>query len=226
MAWRGAGDLRYRTRWFCYLDLLGFSTLVDSGAVEKIIPTYEGVVRELEAEVGVKAGTGVSSSWFSDTFIIFSRHATDREFAAVESVARLFFQRLIMKDIPVRGALTLGKLYSRTKKNIFVGPALIDAYTYGEKQNWLGFLLTPSVFRHFQGTHLDLDNRPHYRPLGDARILRELPSEHVYAYAFNNGRVAGKNPFLDHLAAMRSTAGPAHHQKYDNTLAFARLHAP
>jgi len=49
----------------------------------------------------------------------------------------------------------VGELYTQKKKNIFLGRALIDAYEYGEKQNWLGFILTPKVYERLKNTDLD-----------------------------------------------------------------------
>ncbi|MDP1571494.1 MAG: hypothetical protein Q8L86_15985 [Vicinamibacterales bacterium] len=219
------GEVRYIDRWFCYFDLLGFSRLAEDQDVDEIIPTYEDVVRQVEEQTGAKSKLGVSSSWFSDTFIFFSRGGTDREFAAIEQAGRLFFQGLLAKRIPVRGALTYGKLYSRVDKNIFVGPALIDAYQYGECQNWVGFILTPSVHSRCRGTVLDLDQRPHYRRVESAKILRGKPHENVYAFTFSNVSVGGKNPYLGYIREMRGAAGPEHRKKYDNTEAFLLRHA-
>jgi hypothetical protein len=205
--------------------LVLLTNLVEKGEVEEIIETYEGVVDEVHLQSREKSKLGISSSWFSDTFILFSRGGSDQEFAAVETASRLFFQQLLIRDIPVRGALTYGKLYSKVDKNIFVGPALIEAYRYCEDQDWLGFILTPSVFERCRDTQIDLERRAHYRPIGDAKALRRLSPNHVYAFAFNNGTVRGRNPYLDHIRRMGHSAGPKHRAKYDNTEAFALRHS-
>jgi hypothetical protein len=204
---------------------LGFCRLVDDKSIDEIIPTYEEVVRELEDQTGAKAPLGVSSSWFSDTFILFSRYGTDREFAAVEQAGRLFFQKLLLKDVPLRGALTFGKLYSRVDRNIFIGPALIDAYHYAEAQDWIGLILTPTAYRRCRSTVLDLDNRAHYRRVEAEAVVRKFPREDVYAFAFNNASIGGRNPYLEHIRAMRATAPTECRHKYDNTEAFLLLHS-
>jgi hypothetical protein len=167
---------------------------------------------------------GLIYSWFSDTFIIYSRDDSEREFAYVEQVGRLFFQQLILHQIPVRGALTHGSLYSQSSQNIFVGPALIDAYNYAEKQRWLGFILTPSVFKRLEKSSLALEKRPHYRPVTEAGIVCHEPSAPVYAFAFNNATVNGANPYVRAFEAMRESAPTYAHDKYDKTIAFAHQH--
>jgi len=217
--------LQYRNRWFCYLDLLGFKDLVRTADVGRVIELYDDVIAKLEAGAHAKKSLGISYSWFSDTFILFSRGETLQEFTFLEQAGRLFFQRLILSDIPVRGALSHGKLYSNLERNIFIGEALIEAYEYGEKQNWLGFLLTPSVHRRLSGSELDVRSRYNYRPVLRKGIVTHQMPENVFAFAFNNGTVNGANPLLSAIRRMKRNA-PKHYQvKYVNTEQFILEHA-
>jgi hypothetical protein len=61
--------------------------------------------------------------------------------------------------------------------NIFVGEALIDAYEYGEKQDWLGFLLTPAVYETLHATQLDVRERIHYRAVSTLNAIKHLLPE-------------------------------------------------
>lgn len=184
--------LRYRNRWFAYLDLLGFTNLVKSKAIEEVMPIYiEALAQMNRACEHGKSKVGLLNSWFSDTFIIYSRSDSLEDFSHVESAARNFFQLLLIKNIPVRGCISHGKLYSQTKKNIFVGPALIEAHMYGEALDWVGFCLAPSVEKKLEND-LPLAERINYRKISDRKILRKAPVNHLYAFTFNNGTVNGK----------------------------------
>lgn len=216
--------LRYSNRWFCYLDLLGFTALVNDENIANVIPLYNKALAKMERLAKPKKGHGVTYSWFSDTFIIYSYGGKESDFAYVEQTGRLFFQELILSHIPVRGALTFGKLYSQSSRNIFVGPALIDAYYYGERQNWLGFLLTPSVTERLNGTSIDTRFRAHYRLVETQGIIRHEPSKPVYGFAFNNAAVQGKNPYVVALRSMQSKAPESDADKYTNSIAFAEEH--
>jgi hypothetical protein len=206
--------LRYTNRWFAYFDLLGFANLVRQHEIEHVLPIYEDVLNSITQKADAKRGKGLSYSWFSDTFIVFSRGDSDQEFAFIEHVSRLFFQKLILGGIPVRGSLTVGLLYTQQKKNIFLGEALIDAYEYGEKQDWLGFILTPSVYNHLKDGSLQLDSRAFYRPVNIPGIITHPNPNNVYAFAFNNGKVDGENPYLKAVADMKQKAGSEYAQKY------------
>lgn len=117
--------LRYRDRWFAYLSLLGFTNLVQTSTIESVLPVYsEALKRERTACKRGKSEVGLFNSWFSDTFIIYSRSDSLQDLAHVESAARIFFQLLPIKNIPARGCISHGKLYSHAKQSIFVGPAI------------------------------------------------------------------------------------------------------
>lgn len=216
---------RYRDRWFAYLDLLGFTDLVSSKSIEEVIPVYSEALSRMRSACGDRTkGTGLISSWFSDTFIIYTGSDSLEDFARLESAARIFFQLLITKHIPVRGCISHGKLYSQAKKNIFIGPALIEAHTYGEALDWIGFCLAPSVEQKLK-SELPLEERLFYRKVSDKAILRKAQVEYLYAYAFNNGSVNGKNHFRSALMKMRENSPENVHLKYDHTLNFIDKHA-
>lgn len=218
--------IKYTQRWFCYLDLLGFKKLVDSKGIQQILPLYEKVLKDLQNTAEPKRIHGISHAWFSDTFIIYSSHGDDKAFSQIEQAGRLFFQKLILKKIPVRGAIAYGDFFSQPERNIFIGPALIDAYTYGEGLNWIGFVLSPSAIKQMNVIELNVEMRPFYREVKkEYNILKENIQGPVYAYAFNNGEVQGRNPFLSPLESMKVSAGDREAQKYENSINFIKMHS-
>jgi hypothetical protein len=218
-------EIRYTRRWFCYLDLLGFTRLVQSESIDRILPLYERALRHAEKGAVKRRAEGISYSWFSDTFIIFSRSDTAREFALLEQAGRFFFQELVRERIPVRGALSCGNLYSQLKRNVFIGEALIEAYTYGEGQDWIGFLLTPSAVQRLSEVELAAAERAFYRPVPAEGVLKEGLNGPAYAFTFDNGRVQGRNIYLDALEEMRALAPARAVGKYKRTIAFIRANA-
>jgi len=51
----------------------------------------------------------------------------------------------IRQKFALRGALSAGEFYSEPEENIYVSPALIDAYRYMEKQEWIGLVISPKA---------------------------------------------------------------------------------
>ncbi|MCW8196040.1 hypothetical protein F6455_14700 [Proteobacteria bacterium 005FR1] len=202
------------------MDLLGFAKQVRSKSIHQILPLYEKALDSINASQADKGKHGISFSWFSDTFIIFSKSDTAHEFSLVEQAGRLFFQKLIINEIPVRGAISCGDLYSQLERNVFIGPALIDAYRYGEGQDWLGFVLAPSAIRQLGQLDLPVNERLHYRRVTDPEVMAPGLSGPVYAFAFNNGQVNGRNMYIKPLEAMRGTADQRNIMKYNRALQF------
>jgi hypothetical protein len=216
--------LQYKDRWFCYLDLLGFTHLVRSREAGTVIALYEEAISKLEVGAAAKQSLGLSYSWFSDTFIIFTRGDSLEEFTWLEQASRLFFQRLLFAAIPARGAISHGKLYSNLEKNVFVGEALIEAYEYGEDQDWLGLLLVPSVYRKLEGTQLEVRERYNYRRVPANGVMRKLSAENVFAYIFNNATVNGSNPLLTAIRNMKRASPEPFRGKYERAEQFIAKH--
>lgn len=216
--------IRYTNRWFCYLDLLGFRNLVQSKDIEQVLPIYEEALSHLENAAQNKARQGIMFSWFSDTFILYSKSGRAEDFALLEQAGRLFFRELIKNEIPVRGALTYGKLYSQQERNIFIGPALIDAYHYGEGQDWLGFVLTPSAITQLTAVGIPATERLNYRKVTDPAVLKPGVEGPVYAFCFGDGSVQGKNRYLAPLESMKKKAGASQASKYEKTIEFLNSH--
>src|SRR5690606_24060404 len=123
------------------------------------------------------------------------------------------------------GALTHGTLYSQSKENSFVGSALVDAHNYGERQAWLGLILTPSACRQLECGSQSLEDLAHYRPVSEPGIILCEPSSPVHAFAFNDDSVGGANPYLSILSEMRFEAPAYAKEKYDRTISFIQKHA-
>lgn len=216
--------LRYTKRWFAYFDLLGFANLVRTSEIHRVLPIYETALSAIEEKANPKKSKGLSYSWFSDTFIIFTRGSSLQEFAVIEQASRLFFQKLILNKIAVRGALSYGDLYTQQEKNIFLGEALMDAYEYGENQNWINFVISPSAYNALKKLDFPMEERAHYRLVEKNGVITHSENENVFAFAFNNGSVNLQNPFLSALTSMKGKSPKFVHNKYDNTIKFINKH--
>lgn len=215
---------KYKKKWFGYFDLLGFSNLVQHQEISDVLRVYKEVIKLLKDDEKAER-LGISYSWFSDTFIVYTRGASLKEFARIEHFCRMFFQRLILRSIPVRGSLSVGLMYTNRKQHTYIGPALIEAYHYGEDPNWIGFVLTPSVSKELAATEIPIEKRSFYRSV-PKEVQRKLDYNGAFAFAFNNGSVNGQNPYLASIRDMETTAPTKGVKlKYKNTIDFLMKHS-
>jgi hypothetical protein len=130
----------YGSYWVAYFDLMGFESMVrGENAVGPIrFEVYEPLLTEIKN--GFKE---VECKWFSDTFLFYTPDHSRTCWSGISDVCESFFYRAIEQQIPVRGCLSIGDFYA--EGDILVGPALIEAYRLAERQDWLGFVLSPKA---------------------------------------------------------------------------------
>ena len=215
----------YGRRWVAYLDLLGFGELVRTENWVNIFSDYTLAIEHFMRESHVDAPT-IEKVWFSDTFILFSPDDTVLSFTAIESAARLFVNSLVSRGIPIRGAISCADLYADKKNSLFFGKALLEAYHYGENQDWIGLVLTPSSVEQMTVIGIPADQRldyrywtvpyrtiPYRRP--DEALRKTLPALVI------GGSILGYNDCLDELRKMKiKFKGTDHIKKYENTIRF------
>jgi hypothetical protein len=172
-------------RWVTYLDLLGFSELIHTTDWVNIFAYYTQAIDYCTEKYAFEST--IEKAWFSDTFLLYSPDDTALSFTAIESSTRWFVYSLISNGIPVRGAISCDDLYVDKDNNLFFGKALLESYRYGESQNWVGFVLTPSCIERMADINLPADERLDYAywnipyrrrycKLRDKMLTKKLPA--------------------------------------------------
>jgi len=150
--------------WLACFDILGFKSQISAykkqyqhlygvGYLDILVREYQAkILAAIEEELTYQRQCQRQFSrvpyyyaHFSDTFIFYSQGDSRDSFLTLDSVAGSFFLAMLAQGIAFRGALTCGEFYADRTRDIFVGPALIEAYKYAEKQDWIGYVLTPQA---------------------------------------------------------------------------------
>ena len=205
----------WKAKWVSYFDLLGFTNVVESEAVPKLISKYSQVLDECNI-----SGERVERMWFSDTFLMYS----DR-FSEIEFASRSFIRNLLWRELPVRGSIAFGPVLTDINNNIIVGKPWIEAHTFGERYNWVGLVLCPSAQAELKQRSMRLS--VHWKPW-DAEFkannerLKAFSAETVIAYKIGDAeRQNGINVSIGPLKKMREYAqNDDIRRKYENTLQF------
>lgn len=137
-------DQKYKSlRWIGYFDLLGTKELIKTNSHLAIFKVYRKAIEEFNNCKG--SLVDINPIWFSDTFILYSEDNSVSGFRDLDHISRWFYYYLIKEEIPVRGAISYGDFYCDKNNSLFFGKPLIEAYEYGEAQDWLGLILCPSA---------------------------------------------------------------------------------
>lgn len=147
------------TSWLAYFDLLGFTqkTLIYADrrygngidglsilAGEYIEKALDAIEEELSYQKRFQRAP-LYHAHFSDTLVLYAPGDSRNSFLTIDAAAGTFFTKMVYANMPLRGALTWGRFYVDRPRDILMGPALIKAYEYAERQDWIGYALTPQA---------------------------------------------------------------------------------
>lgn len=208
------------TKWVGFFDLLGIKRIIKDRDSVPVFVLLSGAIEEVKRRVDTFENVGYV--WFSDSFLFYTIDDSLQSFSALHHICRWFcFFLITPRQIPVRGSISCGSLYVDRENDLFFGKALVEAYEYGEAQDWIGFILCPSAEMQLNG-------------LGH-------PAQGIVDYAYTNipfnkrgsklennlpacvlGQWHGpENPCIESLIQMRDRATDDRIiQKYENTIKF------
>ena len=212
-----------KERWVAYLDLMGIKNRIEKQSWFEVHDVYTEAIDSLKERIYCK--NQVRHVFFSDSFILFTSGNDAKAYSALDSVVRQFILSLIRKEIPVRGAMSYGYLYADKKNSLYFGQALVESYQFGESQNWIGFVLCPTVVLRLETLGLPAHKRLNYafgkipwKPHCVCSKYPELPAFILGAGPSEEGQAV----YRETLCRMKTEVGNGISMKYENTLAFLK----
>jgi hypothetical protein len=212
-------------RWLGYFDLLGVKVLQKSENQISIFVALSSAINKFKERVTTWDNIGYA--WFSDTFIFYAADDSKESAAAVDCISRWFFYFLITGGMPVRGAISCGLFYSDKANELFFGEALIEAYEYGEAQDWIGFILCPSAEEKLKQLGLPAEHRLNYsyEDIPYNKQTRNLKQNLPACIIGNWVSVNDQNPIIAKLKQMQERITDDNIKlKYDRTISFIQRH--
>lgn len=216
-----------RNAWIAHFDVLGFKSLLENESnslvIEVLKSQFDEVLMKLQKDISTYFEQQIDYLFFADTFVIYSKSEKINEYPALIRVAKSFINLCISKRLPVRGSISYGDVVFGYDDKVLMGKAFLESHIYGEDQNWLGLILTPSASAELKKNGLD----PTLHGFVNEDIpLRKLKgySDAVYAYKFINGSTNFKCPLLSPLNDMMHRAPQKEKIKYENTIDFISKH--
>jgi hypothetical protein len=100
----------------------------------------------VEANERVKVFKEIHTVTFSDTLLLFTAGCTPVELKSMIILITEIFHKAICKFVPVRIGMAAGEFRFNVDNSMYAGPALIDAYRVGESAQWLGIVLSESIY--------------------------------------------------------------------------------
>ncbi len=171
-------------RYLLFLDVLGFSKLVESKSTEEI---YAVINEALQAfSRWEELNQLFRTIYFSDTFIFYQdqKGYSNRTFLDVYAIGGMVLSALLAKGIPARGAISFGEFEvlndQSGKHQVYFGAALIEAYRAEQQESWIGITILESAWSLYE------ENNP--------GITKVFENEHVWLRRHDD--VLLLNPFI------------------------------
>lgn len=212
--------------WVAIFDVLGFKNRLEQAARSEISHrVLTGQINDLIASLDSDARRHgrLNTLVFSDTIVVYTWQAEPRDYPWFLQQCRHLMTESIRVRLPLRGAISVGRIDVAKEYPIVLGRPLLEAHAYAEGQDWVGLLTTPSATTELRRHGLD---PLHHDFVADALPLRPgLKREDVLAYRFQNGSANFESWLIPLLREMRQQAPDDEAKaKYDRTIAFISKH--
>ncbi len=211
--------------WVACFDILGFRKLIsidDDVNAFSIRLDYEETILHLRRTCVDYRAESLNYCWFSDTFLMFTLDDSPLSYTVIESAAKYFLTKCLSSRIPIRGAISVGHFVRSKDNRAFMGKAFLEAFEYGEDQDWLGLVLTPTAIT--KARSFDLEPTQHDFVQSDNIPMRNFPSQSVLAYRLSNGAANFPSYLLPRLHDMKMQSEEEHRGKYERTEKFIKEH--
>ena len=137
-------------RFVLLLDILGFKEILKAQSAEQVCAIVEDVLKECDSWTSGEHND-FDTIHFSDTIVLHGRRegAYHDWYTDLTFVGARVCNRLLSQGIPVRGAMGFGEFLTKKsgRHHVFLGQALVDAYTAQERKPFLGFSVPPYIWR-------------------------------------------------------------------------------
>lgn len=140
-------------RFVLFADILGFKDLVNSDKHENIVKKLEKISDAIEFISGEHSHNALKSEIpdldkdqtkaiaFSDSIVVFSKGNSIIDASKIISDAHAIMHYALETAIPIKAALSFGKMTVDFGKSLFFGQPLIDAYLLHEDLNILSVIV-------------------------------------------------------------------------------------
>lgn len=141
-------------RYLLFLDILGFSELVDTKGPKEIYSIIDNALKTFgrwEELNGL-----FKTIYFSDTFLFYQepKGYSSWAFLDIYAIGGMVLSALLAAGVPARGAISFGEFEvnfdSTGRHHVYFGKALIEAYKAEQREKWIGITIMPSAWKPFE----------------------------------------------------------------------------
>ncbi len=145
------------SRYLLFLDILGFTQLVETKGIEEIYAIVDGALAAFRRWEDLNGD--FKTIYFSDTFILYQdpKGFGNWAFLDIYAIGGMVLSALLAKGIPARGTISFGEFEVRLdtgeRHQVYFGKALIEAYKAEQQEKWIGITILPSAWKPYESNN-------------------------------------------------------------------------
>lgn len=148
-------------KFVAFIDVLGFSNLVNRGNVANLESYFEKITEELKK---IKDDKGkIDYLLISDSIILITPDSLTGLKDMIHAVRRIQ-SALLWRKILLRGAVSFGEVYFSEERNIIVGKGYIKAYLLEKEAKFPRVMIDPEIIRKIGPDRVGFLNTLHHNP--------------------------------------------------------------
>lgn len=210
-------DKNTADRYVVFLDIMGFKDRVARTGHDRLLSLLTKFNRDITNYIS-KYKSSLELAQFSDSIVLFSSDDSESSLKTIAEITCGIMQTALKQPIPIpmRGAISQGRVTCDIPKQLFFGQSLIDAYLLEESVNYYGVLVHHTAEQSVIDLSSDLFNDV-CAPLKCGQVSHYELSWYLYSE-----EEADRNRQLDKvkkaLRDIRRTVSDAPRKYIDNTL--------
>jgi hypothetical protein len=144
----------HQGRYLLFLDILGFSELVETKEVPEIYAVIDSALKAFGRWEDLNSL--FKTIYFSDTFIFYQEPKGYGSWAFLDiyAIGGMVLSALLAAGIPARGTISFGEFEvnfdSTGRHQVYFGKALVEAYKAEQREKWIGITILPSAWQPYE----------------------------------------------------------------------------
>ena len=188
--------IKFQEKIVAFVDVLGFSNLVNSQSDQKLNQYFTFVSNDLKAAV---KESGFKYMIISDSIVI-SIDIKLEKFELLLKILTALQAKLLLHGILLRGSVSIGDLYINKTNNILVGSGLIKAYKLEQGASYPRIIIDRSLIKKFfNNTYCAVETIRQIRIKNPDPYVLDYPFLDYAENFFFNGSIHKFDKFLIHF---------------------------
>lgn len=155
-------------RFIAYFDIMGFKNMIKTGNLNDLYSKFSNLIN---TNIKGNRRTRIAYYIYSDLIVVITKDSSQDSLKQLLEASIKITNDIIGLEWGMSGSIAKGKVVYDSKKNIFLGQPVVDAYLTQEDVDFYGIVIHESAEEEVKKYILDAQSKDRTKHLGD--LLKE-----------------------------------------------------